>query len=277
MDEVWHHPKVRLWELPGEPPEPPPGLAGPDAYRFVVEAPFRAYAAKHGKPRWGDKTPHYVHHVDAPARGLARARFVVLVRDGRDVALSLSGCRSGPTTPGRPRRGGRAGSAPAPQAQRRIPARCCIVRYEDLAADPTGRCRRICEFLELSLRPGDARPRPAPTASTSSPDQTSWFPTLFDGINTRSAGRWQSEMSVRDQRLFAAHARAELEATATPSPTARSALSERRATGTGATTSCCATSTSCGCGSSRSAAASCASPARRRLGRSALRRQRDAR
>src|SRR6478609_3963067 len=64
MHEVWEHPKVRLWELPGPPPPVPRGLAPADAARFVLSAPFEAYARKHAKPRWGDKTPHYVHHVD---------------------------------------------------------------------------------------------------------------------------------------------------------------------------------------------------------------------
>ena len=86
MDAVWEHPKVALWELPGPPPAVPPGLAPADAYRFAVEAPYAAYAAKHGKPDWADKTPHYVHHVDHLLRVWPDARFVVLVRDGRDVA-----------------------------------------------------------------------------------------------------------------------------------------------------------------------------------------------
>src|SRR5918997_4133498 len=64
MERVWNHPKVRLWELPGPPPAVPPGLSAEDSYRFVAEAPFAAYAAAHGMPRWADKTPHYVHHVD---------------------------------------------------------------------------------------------------------------------------------------------------------------------------------------------------------------------
>src|SRR5215208_7115555 len=42
MEEVWTHPKVRLWELPGQPPAVPAGLGPHDAYRFIVEAPFRA-------------------------------------------------------------------------------------------------------------------------------------------------------------------------------------------------------------------------------------------
>jgi hypothetical protein len=42
------------------------------------------------------------------------------------------------------------------------------------------------------------------------PDQASWFPTLFDGINTTAVARWEREMSLRDQRVFAAQAGAEL-------------------------------------------------------------------
>src|SRR4051794_9782979 len=40
MEEVWTHPKVRLWQLPGPAPAVPLGLEPRDAYRFVVEAPF---------------------------------------------------------------------------------------------------------------------------------------------------------------------------------------------------------------------------------------------
>ena len=210
MDEVWHHPKVRLWELPGPAPTVPAGLTGPEAYRFVVEAPFRAYAAKHGKPRWADKTPHYVHHVDHLLAVWPRARFVVLVRDGRDVTLSLRRMPFGPNNAWAAApwwaRGIRAGE----QAQSAHPGQVLTVRYEDLAGAPAELVPRICEFAELRYTPEmlaleDADP------SKIVPDQASWFPTLFDGINTTAVGRWQREMSVRDQRVFAARAGAELE------------------------------------------------------------------
>ena len=96
MREVWEHPKVRRWELPGPAPRVPPGLEDGDAARFVLGAPFEAYARKHGKPRWGDKTPHYVHHVDRLLGIWPQARVVILVRDGRDVALSLKRMPFGP-------------------------------------------------------------------------------------------------------------------------------------------------------------------------------------
>ncbi len=48
-------------------------------------------AAARGKPRWGDKTPGYVKRMRPIAAGLPEARFVHLIRDGRDVALSRRG------------------------------------------------------------------------------------------------------------------------------------------------------------------------------------------
>lgn len=50
---------------------------------------YRLYAARYGKPRWGDKTPIYCRHMNAIRRVLPEARFVHIIRDGRDAALSL--------------------------------------------------------------------------------------------------------------------------------------------------------------------------------------------
>ncbi|MDQ1741439.1 MAG: hypothetical protein QOE53_3091 [Pseudonocardiales bacterium] len=209
MDEVWNHPKVRLWELPAEPPAVPPALRGAEAYRFVVEAPFNAYAAKHRKARWGDKTPHYVHHVDHLLALWPRARFVVLVRDGRDVALSLRKMPFGPNNAWAAApwwaRGIRAGE----DAQRAHPDAVLTVRYEDLARRPTEIVPQICAFLGLGYSEAMLALEQADPGKIVR-EQKSWFPTLFDGINTTAVARWEREMSPRDQRVFAARAGAEL-------------------------------------------------------------------
>ncbi len=54
----------------------------------VVRAFFELYAEKQGKPRWGDKTPGYTQHIRKISKVLPEARFIHLIRDGRDVTLS---------------------------------------------------------------------------------------------------------------------------------------------------------------------------------------------
>jgi len=233
MREVWRHPKVRLWGLAPQAPAVPPELSGREAYRFIVAAPFEAYAARHGKQRWGDKTPHYVHHVDHLLRLWPRARVVVLVRDGRDVALSLRRMPFGPNNAWAAAqwwaRGVRAGA----RAQREHPDSVLTVHYEALAERPQEQVQRLCGFLGLGYDEDMlALDHVDPTLIV--PDQAAWFPTLFDGINTSAVGRWQREMSRRDRRIFAALAGAELEqlgyevGEAAPAVTAREARWLRR-------------------------------------------------
>src|SRR5919112_1006367 len=106
------------------------GPAPADAYRFIVEAPYAAYAAKHGKPRWADKTPHYVHHIDHLLRVWPRARFVVLVRDGRDVALSLRRMPFGPNNAWAAAQWWARGIRAGERAQREHPESVLTERYE---------------------------------------------------------------------------------------------------------------------------------------------------
>ena len=50
---------------------------------------FEKNAAGEGKLRWGDKTPYYVLHMPMLLGRFPGAQFIHLIRDGRDVALSL--------------------------------------------------------------------------------------------------------------------------------------------------------------------------------------------
>jgi len=115
---------------------------------------FDAYAERHGKRRWGDKTPIYVEHIPQIAATLEEARFIHLIRDGRDVALSRSTWSEGEI--------GDLAKAARRWRKRIERARedaaeldsYLEIRYEDLVLDTESTLRRVCELLELDFDPG---------------------------------------------------------------------------------------------------------------------------
>ena len=208
---VWEHPKVALWNLEGAAPEMPKGLQHADAYRIAVEAPYRAYAKQHGKQRWGDKTPYYVLHIPEILGVWSDAKFIVLVRDGRDVALSVQKMPFGANNAFAAAETWAEGIRLGMRAQRQHPNNVLSVRYEDLVADPEPHVRRIADFLGLAYTDDMLRVEDTPKDKIVA-DQVAWFSNLWAGINEKSVGKWRREMSERDQRVFAAVAGPELAA-----------------------------------------------------------------
>ena len=106
------------------------------------------YAAREGKPRWGEKTPRYVGQMRRIQSALPEARFIHVVRDGRDVALSVLDRTVRDITAadvaGRWRRKIEKARAAAPKLRHYIE-----VRYEDLILDTEPTLRRISDFIDL--------------------------------------------------------------------------------------------------------------------------------
>lgn len=110
---------------------------------------FALYSATRGKPRWGDKTPEYVLEMPRIAEALPEAQFIHVIRDGRDVALSIVRLWFGPSSIGeaahwwadwvrRARRDARAHGLAYTE-----------VRFEDLVTDPEPELVRLCGLLSL--------------------------------------------------------------------------------------------------------------------------------
>ena len=51
---------------------------------------MRHYAKREGKDLWGEKTPHHLWYWRRIHRLFPEARFLLMIRDGRDVSVSLS-------------------------------------------------------------------------------------------------------------------------------------------------------------------------------------------
>jgi hypothetical protein len=133
----------------------------PVSYSSFVAGVFDLYGKVQGKSLVGDKTPAYVRSLPTLHDLWPKARFVHLIRDGRDVALSavnwsrafklanrFSTWAKDPTTTAAVWwewlvRLGREGGKPLGAELYHE------VRYEELVSGPEETCERLCDFLAL--------------------------------------------------------------------------------------------------------------------------------
>jgi Sulfotransferase family len=121
-------------------------LSGTEAVRAFYEL----YARKQGKPRWGDKTPGYQIRMLKLRKALPEARFIHVIRDGRDVVLSQARKASEPTPLDTAAKRWRSRVLATRLRARRLDESSYLeIRYEDLIRDTEGTLRRICEFVDL--------------------------------------------------------------------------------------------------------------------------------
>ena len=126
----------------------------------ALRAFYVLYAERHGKPRWGDKTPDYVRKMKKIQNTLPEARFIHVIRDGRDAGLSQNA------------RIAKRGKDPMPGRElarrwrkRIVKSRIDAeeledyleVRYEDLITRHRERPAPGLRARRARLRPGDAR------------------------------------------------------------------------------------------------------------------------
>lgn len=136
-----------------------PGMTTGEAIASV----FETYSAERGKQRWGDKTPLYMQYLSLLEGLFPAARYVHLIRDGRDAGLSFLSVPSGIMTEGwghpRDPAGFACQWATEVRAARALGAhvgsgRYLEVRYETLVADTEPELQRICSFVGLDYDDG---------------------------------------------------------------------------------------------------------------------------
>ena len=148
----------RRWEIPEDQVRAAFAETPPADVAAALRLAFAVYASSRGKPRYGDKTPGFVLHVKLLAELFPESRFVHLIRDGRNVALSYLDTDFGVATLTDAaifwdrfvREGREAGRALAP-------GRYLEVRYEDLIADLERTIRRVCQHIDLPFDPSMLR------------------------------------------------------------------------------------------------------------------------
>ena len=168
----------------------------------IVRAMFERYADHVGRPRWGEKTPHNVYFVPEIAGDFPDARFIHLVRDGRDVAAEQLRSAFGPRNVYAAALLWRQTMAAGLGGRADLkPTRWLDVRYETLVAEPEAELRRILGFLQEDFDPAVLRPEESEIARRRA--ETRDHRPLGGPISTDYVGLFRQHLSLHDQRLFA--------------------------------------------------------------------------
>jgi len=205
LDDIRRLPRLAAWDVPAEDfaARLRPGMSVGEAFAAV----FSAYATKHGKPRWGDKTPMYMRHLGLIEELFPDTQYVHLIRDGRDAALAFLDMPEGVVTRTWAHPRSPAGFAcewrtevrRARDLGRRLGAsRYLEVRYEDLIADAAGVVRSICEFADLPFELGMLEYADAVDVSAKPHHQRLLQPP------TRGVRDWRTQMERGDALAFEA-------------------------------------------------------------------------
>lgn len=147
-----------------------------------------AFAATAGKTRWSEKSPQNAQHIALLAEAFPTARFVHVIRDGRDAAASFHRrwLRDPELTIFRWKKVVRL----ARSAGAALPAeRYFETSYETLTNDPEVTLRTICGFLDLPFDPvvlESSRPYLKAAAEGS-------------GIS-RNSGNWKTHFNAAQQQ-----------------------------------------------------------------------------
>ncbi|MEM7479275.1 MAG: sulfotransferase [Planctomycetota bacterium] len=165
------------------------------SFSGVLNAIFSSFATHLSMDRWGDKTPAYIHDMDSIRDLFPEAQFVYVVRDGRDVALSLKQTHFGPknmfTSAHDWREVMRAGDRFAEQLDEE---HLFYIRYEDFLDEPVEIFMRLAGFLNVRCDTLRAK----------------LTNEMLPNIKVGNSNKWMSQFSDAQKKTYDAIAFAEL-------------------------------------------------------------------
>lgn len=172
---------------------------------------YDQYLAATGKRRWACKSTFMIEHVAQILRYHPDARFVFMVRDGRDVAVSAKSSIFNHFHVFY--------SAQRWQREQRVglewldklpPEQIMLLKYEELIADPESTLRRLCGFLGEAFEEQMLEYHRSDEAQKSGSLSVSWENTSRPVLRN-NANKFRSQLSQREILLFEAIAHREMQ------------------------------------------------------------------
>jgi hypothetical protein len=216
VSELTEHKRFAQFGIPREEFEGLLGSGEPIPYPTFLNRVFGLYGKVRNKPLVGNKTTSYVRSILDLHALWPDAKFVHIIRDGRDVCLSILSWNKADRTAGRyasweedsvsttalwwerkVRTGREAGA-------RLGSSLYYEVRYESLISRPEQECQKLCEFLDVPyddamIRFAEGKTRTELSNARKTPKKA-WLP-IASGLRN-----WRTEMPMKDVERFEAAA-----------------------------------------------------------------------
>jgi hypothetical protein len=153
---VTGHPRWKDWEIEDEQLGNALRSLKSPTIADLTDAIFRLPAGT--KPRWGDKTPGYVQEIARLHQLFPNAKFIHMIRDGRDVCVSLKRIGWHGRVTMQLARYWRGEVEAGRRLGQKLPAGLYMeLSYEDLVRNPEHVLRRVCSFLGEDFEEGMLR------------------------------------------------------------------------------------------------------------------------
>jgi hypothetical protein len=178
---------------------------------------YKLYAERFAKSGWGDKTPNYGLRLQAIGALLPEARFLHLIRDGRDVAASIRDLWFAPSRDFGQLATDWSWRVRTIRSQGAHYPFYLEIRYEQLITDTEAVLRRICSFLEIDfsnqmldyyrfsparLQEHESRIRPDGTVVIRKEDRHAMQRLTTRPPDRSRCGAWRRVMSIAEHESF---------------------------------------------------------------------------
>jgi hypothetical protein len=175
---------------------------GPPSLTRFLAALGELWAEKHGKSRWGEKTPTHVYYLELFKSMFPKMKVVNAVRDPRAVAASWLNTKiTQVSDPAAVALEWRRSILAAERAGQNSDVPVITVRYEDLVADPERELRSICDFTSLSY---DGSMLDFHEDAENHAPQQQWMASLERPLHDENVHRWRDELEKDDVLLLEA-------------------------------------------------------------------------
>jgi hypothetical protein len=151
LNDISSERAISQWKVPLVAKEIKDDLDDSYNYNDVVDAICLKLMGSKNKGKWGDKTPHYILKLKQLITLYPEAKYLYIVRDGRDVALSLLKKPWGPNNIYKCAEQWVEANNNAQQLllnDLKEKGQILFIKYEELLEKTEDECRRIYKFLD---------------------------------------------------------------------------------------------------------------------------------